>query len=65
MPKMKSISAAKKRFRVTGNGKIKRGKAYHRHNLEHKSAKQGRRLRESQLVKKSDELAIKRMLLLA
>ena len=37
MPKMKSNSGAKKRFKVTGSGKIKRGKAFHRHLLGRKA----------------------------
>lgn len=65
MPKMKTISSAKKRFRVTATGKIKRGKAFHNHMLEHKSSKQGRRLRSAGLVDKSQVKGIKRMLLLA
>jgi len=65
MPKMKTISSAKKRFRVTGSGKLKRSKAYHNHCLEHKSAKQGRRLRAAEIVDPSNERQIKRMLLLA
>jgi large subunit ribosomal protein L35 len=65
MPKMKTISSAKKRFKVTGSGKIRRAKAFHNHILEHKSAKQGRRLRETGLVHESQVKGIKRMLLLA
>lgn len=65
MPKMKTISGAKKRFRVTGSGKIKRAKAYHNHILEHKSAKRGRRLRDKTMVHASDLRQIRRMLLLA
>lgn len=65
MPKMKVISGAKKRFKPTGSGKIKRSKAYKNHCLEHKTSKQGRRLRQKGLVDGSQELQIKRMLLLA
>ena len=65
MPKMKSKSGAKKRFRVTGSGRIKRAHAYHNHILEHKSAKRGRRLRKTQMVHESDLLQVKRMLLMA
>ena len=39
MPKMKTNSGAKKRFKVTGSGKIKRGKAFKRHLLGRKSKK--------------------------
>ena len=42
MPKMKSGSGAKKRFKVTGSGKILRRHAMQSHNLEHKSAKRKR-----------------------
>ena len=65
MPKMKSVSGAKKRFRVTGSGRIKRSHAYHNHILEHKSAKRGRRLRKTAMVDPADLLQVKRMLLLA
>lgn len=65
MPKMKTVSGAKKRFKVTGSGRIKRAKAFHNHILEHKSSKQGRRLRQKGMVHASDLRQIKRMLLLA
>ena len=39
MPKMKSNSGAKKRFKLTGSGKIKRKKAFKRHILTKKSTK--------------------------
>ena len=41
MPKMKTHSGSKKRFRVTGSGKIMRGKAYKSHILTKKSALAG------------------------
>jgi large subunit ribosomal protein L35 len=63
MPKMKTISAAKKRFRVNAGGKIKRPRAYQNHCLEHKSAKQGRRLRTAKMLDASNVRQIKRMLL--
>jgi large subunit ribosomal protein L35 len=63
MPKMKSISGAKKRFKLTGSGRVKRARAYHNHILEHKSAKRGRRLRKGAMVHASDLRQIKRMLL--
>lgn len=65
MPKMKSKSSAKKRFRVTGSGRIKHAHAFHNHNLEHKSAKRGRRLRQTSMVNACEEHRVKRMLLLA
>jgi large subunit ribosomal protein L35 len=44
MPKMKTSRAAAKRFKRTGTGKVKRGKAYGRHHLGLKSRKRKRRL---------------------
>ena len=44
MPKMKPHSGAKKRFRVTGSGKVMRERAGKRHLLEHKSSRRTRRL---------------------
>ena len=63
MPKMKSISAAKKRFKLTGSGRVKRKKAFKRHLLEHKSAKKGRELRKGGMVADCDVRQVKRMLL--
>ena len=54
MPKAKTKSGAKKRFKVTGTGKIKRKHAYKRHILTKKGTKQKRRLSNSALVKKVD-----------
>lgn len=64
MPKMKTNSSAKKRFRVTGSGKIRRSKAFHNHILEHKSAKRGGRLRKVVVADASNVKQVKRMLLL-
>ena len=44
MPKVKTKSAAKKRFKLTGTGKIKRQHAYHSHILTKKTKKQKRNL---------------------
>jgi large subunit ribosomal protein L35 len=65
MPKMKTNSGAKKRFRVTGSGKIKRAKAYHRHLLGRKAKGRKKELSKSAVVHPSDEHRIKRMLNLA
>jgi large subunit ribosomal protein L35 len=46
MPKQKTHKAAKKRFRVTATGKLKRHRAAKKHLNSHKSAKRKRRLRE-------------------
>ncbi len=56
MPKLKTSSAAKKRFRKTGGKslKIKRAKAYRRHLLTKKSANRKRGLRSTAYVSKSD-----------
>ena len=63
MPKLKTVSGAKKRFKLTGSGRVKRARAYGNHILEHKSAKRGRRLRQMGMVHPSDLHQIKRMLL--
>ena len=62
MPKMKSNSGAKKRFKISKNGKVKRAKAYKSHILEKKSSKRKRGLRGTDLVDKSDEKKVKKML---
>ena len=54
MPKMKSDSGAKKRFKFTGTGKIKRHKAFRSHILSTKSRKRKRQLRKGTLVAKAD-----------
>ena len=63
MPKIKTHSGAKKRFKTTKNGHIKRARAYKRHNLNNsdfgKSAKRKRRLRKSVLADKTNVKAIK------
>jgi len=62
MPKMKSKSAAKKRFTTTGTGKLKRRHAYHSHILTKKSNKRKRNLGYSTIVDKADVKAVKNML---
>ena len=63
MPKMKTSSAAKKRFRWVSGGKlIKRSKAYKRHILTKKSAKRKRQLREATYVSAADHKQIARMI---
>lgn len=62
MPKMKTKSSAKKRFKVTGTGKIKRKHAFKSHILTKKSKKRKLRLTHDGLVHKSDESNIKQML---
>jgi len=53
MPKMKPKKAMLARFRVTGTGKLKRGRPGRRHILTKKASKRKRRLRKSGLVDKS------------
>lgn len=62
MPKMKSNSGAKKRFKVTGSGKIKRKKAYKRHILTKKSSKTKRQLGKDTIVDKSDAPKVKELI---
>jgi large subunit ribosomal protein L35 len=62
MPKMKTNSSAKKRFVLTGSGKIKRKKAFKRHILTKKTTKQKRNLGHVAIVKKCDESNVKLML---
>ena len=60
MPKMKTKSSAKKRFKITGSGKIKRKHAFKNHILTKKSKKRKLRLTHSGLVHKSDINNIKK-----
>lgn len=62
MPKLKTKSGAKKRFKLTGTGKIKRKHAYKSHILTKKETKQKRNLTHSTLVDKADENNVKFML---
>jgi len=62
MPKMKTHSGAKKRFRVTGSGKIMKQQINMRHNLEHKSSRRTRPLNQDQLVAPSDNKKLKKQL---
>lgn len=62
MPKMKTNSSAKKRFKITGTGKIKRKHAYKSHILTKKSTKRKRALTNAALVSTADEFRVKKML---
>lgn len=62
MPKQKTHSGAKKRFKVTGSGKIMKQSAGMRHNLEKKSSEVTRRLNMDQTVSKSDAKGVKKLL---
>lgn len=59
---MKTVSSAKKRFKLTGTGKIKRKHAFKSHILTKKETKQKRNLTKATLVHKSDESNVKLML---
>ena len=56
---MKTHSGIKKRFRITGSGKVKRKKAYLRHLLSHKSKKRKRRLKKIAFVNQTQAKKIK------
>jgi large subunit ribosomal protein L35 len=62
MPKMKTKSSAKKRFKLTGTGKIKRKHAFKSHILTKKETKQKRNLTQTGLVHDSDVKSIKQQL---
>ena len=62
MPKMKTKGSAKKRFKLTGTGKIKRKHAFKSHILTKKTKKQKLALTHSTLVHKADEPNVKIMM---
>ncbi len=62
MPKVKTNSSAKKRFKVTGTGKITHQKSYKRHILTKKSTKRKRGLRVDGTVHKSNMDFVQRLL---
>jgi large subunit ribosomal protein L35 len=62
MPKMKTRSGAKKRFKLTASGKVKRSRAYRSHILTSKTTKRKRHLRKGTLVSKQEQKAVKMML---
>ncbi|WP_158857091.1 50S ribosomal protein L35 [Lunatibacter salilacus] len=62
MPKVKTKSSAKKRFTVTGTGKIRRKHAYKSHILTKKSTKRKKNLTKMGVVHESDEGRVKAML---
>ena len=64
MPKLKTNRSAKKRFRKTGTGKIRRYQAFTNHILTKKTSKRKRALRKGALVHPSDEKRIKRLLVM-
>jgi len=62
MPKMKTKSSAKKRFTLTGSGKIKRKHAYKSHILTKKSKKRKRNLTYMTIIDKADEKNIRMLI---
>ena len=62
MPKMKTKSSAKKRFRVRPGGTVKRGQAFKRHILTKKTTKSKRQLRGPETVNASDVASVRAML---
>jgi large subunit ribosomal protein L35 len=62
MPKMKTHSASKKRFRTTATGKLVRRKAFRTHLMEPKSSKRKRGFRKMAAVAKADAKNVRRLL---
>ncbi|MBP3566489.1 MAG: 50S ribosomal protein L35 [Paraprevotella sp.] len=62
MPKVKTNSGAKKRFVLTGTGKIKRRHAYHSHILTKKTKKQKRNLVHTDLIVNVDVNQVRELL---
>ena len=63
MPKLKTNRGARKRFRKTGSGKVRRNHAYKRHILTKKTTKRKRNLRKSTMVSAANLRRVKRMIL--
>ena len=62
MPKQKTHSGAKKRFKLTGTGKVMKQQAGMRHNLEVKSSVVTRRLNQDKVLSAADSKTVKRLL---
>ena len=62
MPKLKTISGSKKRFTLTGSGKVKRKHAYKSHILTKKTKKQKRNLTHVAMLTSADEKRVKALL---
>ncbi len=62
MPKIKTHSGAKKRFKLTATGKVKRAHAFKSHILTKKDTKRTRRLRSGAYADTTNEEAIKKMI---
>ena len=62
MPKQKTHSGTKKRFKLTGSGKVMKQQAGMRHNLESKSSERTRRLNQDQVLAPADAKVVKKLL---
>lgn len=62
MPKMKTHSSSKKRYKVTGTGKVMRAQAFKKHILTKKTTKRKRGLRKIIQISKSNERVIKQLI---
>ncbi len=62
MPKQKTHSSSKKRFKVSGTGKVLRFQAYKKHKLTHKSSKTKRNLRGSVVASHANQANIKQLI---
>ncbi|MBN6778454.1 50S ribosomal protein L35 [Pseudoclavibacter alba] len=62
MPKQKTHSGTKKRFKITGTGKIMKQQAGMRHNLEVKAPGRKARLNQDQVLSKADSKVVKKLL---
>ncbi|NLW02719.1 MAG: 50S ribosomal protein L35 [Clostridiaceae bacterium] len=62
MPKLKTHKSSKKRFKITGTGKVKRTNAYKNHILTKKSSKRKRKLRKGDYVSAADAATVKKLM---
>jgi large subunit ribosomal protein L35 len=62
MPKQKTHSGTKKRFKLTGSGKVMKQQAGMRHNLEKKSSVRTRRLNQETVLNATDSKLVKKLL---
>lgn len=62
MPKMKTKKAAKKRFKLSGTGRVRRPKQGGNHGMQEKSRKRLRRLRKNDMVHETMEKHVKRLI---
>lgn len=62
MPKQKTHSGSKKRFKITGSGKVMKQQAGMRHNLEVKKSSRKRRLNQDQVMSAADQKTAKKLL---